>query len=151
MNYSGYASIHARHIPDKVCLIERTPAAGERRTFTWKQFNDEINRTVFRAVKGFEIDDERLGANVIAKVGPGGNFVAEDHTLKYLRGERYVPSLLYRDSREAWEASGSKTFVERAKEKALSILEEHQPNLLPEDISKELDQLVAKVLQSLKK
>ena len=30
MNYSGYASIHARHIPDKVCLIERTPAAGTR-------------------------------------------------------------------------------------------------------------------------
>ena len=45
MNYSGYASIHARHIPDKVCLIERTPAEGKRRTFTWKEFNDEINRT----------------------------------------------------------------------------------------------------------
>lgn len=45
MNYSGYASIHARHIPDKVCLIERTPATGERRTFTWQEFNEEINRT----------------------------------------------------------------------------------------------------------
>ncbi|WP_300459773.1 AMP-binding protein [Desulfobacula sp.] len=45
MNYSGYASIHARHIPDKVCLIERTPETGKRRSFTWKAFNDEINRT----------------------------------------------------------------------------------------------------------
>ncbi|MBC2703331.1 class I adenylate-forming enzyme family protein [Desulfobacula sp.] len=45
MNYSGYASIHARHIPDKVCLIERTPATGERRSIAWKEFNDEINRT----------------------------------------------------------------------------------------------------------
>jgi len=45
LNYSGYASIHARHIPDKVCLIERTPATGGRRSFTWKEFNDEINRT----------------------------------------------------------------------------------------------------------
>ncbi len=45
MNYSGYASIHARHIPDKVCLIERTPATGLRRSFTWKEFNHEINRT----------------------------------------------------------------------------------------------------------
>lgn len=45
MNYSEYAVKHARHIPDKVCLIERTPATGERRTFTWKTFNDEINRT----------------------------------------------------------------------------------------------------------
>ena len=113
--------------------------------------DDEINRTAFRAVQGFEIDEERLGANVISKVGPGGNFVAEEHTLKYLRGERYVPSLLYRDSREAWEASGSKTFVARAKDRALSILEEHQPNPLPEDISKELDKHVAKVLQLLEK
>ena len=113
--------------------------------------DDEINRTAFRAVQGFEIDEERLGANVISKVGPGGNFIAEEHTLKYLRGERYVPSLLYRDSREAWEASGSKTFVARAKDRALSILEEHQPNPLPEDISKELDKHVAKVLQLLEK
>ncbi len=45
MNYSGYASIHARHIPEKVCLIERTPASGTKRTFTWQEFNDEINRT----------------------------------------------------------------------------------------------------------
>lgn len=45
MNYSGYASIHARHIPDKVCLIERTPASESRRSFTWQEFNDEINRT----------------------------------------------------------------------------------------------------------
>lgn len=45
MNYSQYAAIHARHLPDKICLIERTPATGERRTYTWKQFNDEINRT----------------------------------------------------------------------------------------------------------
>ncbi|RLB93439.1 MAG: AMP-binding protein [Deltaproteobacteria bacterium] len=45
MNYSGYASIHARHIPDKVCLIERTPDSGTRRSFTWQEFNDEINRT----------------------------------------------------------------------------------------------------------
>lgn len=44
MNYSSYASIHARHIPDKVCLIERTPETGDRRTLTWQEFNDEINR-----------------------------------------------------------------------------------------------------------
>ena len=55
MNYSGYASIHARHIPDKVCLIERTPASGERRTFTWKEFNDEINRTANYLVKELKV------------------------------------------------------------------------------------------------
>jgi len=44
MNYARYAVINARHLPDKVCLIERTPSKNQRRTLTWKQFNDEINR-----------------------------------------------------------------------------------------------------------
>ena len=45
MNYSSYASKHARHNPDKISLIERTPDTGGRRSLTWKEFNDEINRT----------------------------------------------------------------------------------------------------------
>jgi len=113
--------------------------------------DDEINRIAFRALEGFEIDDERLAADAIARVGPGGNFVADEHTLKFLRGERYMPSLLYRNSREAWEASGSRTFVERAKEKAMTILQEHRPNPLPEDVSKALDDLVSHALKSLEK
>ena len=113
--------------------------------------DDEINRIAFRAVEGFEIDEEHLAADAIDRVGPGGNFVADPHTLKFLRGERYVPSLLYRDSREAWEASGSRTFVERAREKAMTILREHEPNPLPEDVSKALDELVSHALKSFEK
>ncbi|MCP3901792.1 MAG: acyl--CoA ligase, partial [Desulfobacteraceae bacterium] len=45
MNYSGYAAVHAQNIPDKVCLIERTPSENSRKAFTWKEFNDEINRS----------------------------------------------------------------------------------------------------------
>jgi len=43
-NFARYAVIHSRHVPDKVCLIERTPSKNERRSLTWKEFNDEINR-----------------------------------------------------------------------------------------------------------
>ena len=45
MNYAKYATLHARHLSDKECLIERTPSLNQRRALTWKQFNDEINRT----------------------------------------------------------------------------------------------------------
>ena len=87
----------------------------------------------------------------INRVGPGGNFVADPHTLKFLRGERYLTHLLYRNSREAWEASGSKDFEQRAKERAKAILREHQPNPLPEDIGKALDELVNDALRNLEK
>jgi len=111
--------------------------------------DDEINRIAFRAVKGFEIDEERLAVNVIDRVGPGGNFVADGHTFKFLRGERYEPTLLYRNSREAWVESGSKTLVERANEKTKAILEEHEVTPLPEDTRKALDEYVNDVLKSL--
>ena len=113
--------------------------------------DDEVNRTVFRAVEGFQIDEERLAAEAIDRVGPGGNFVAEPHTLKFLRGERYVPSLLYRNSREAWDAGGATTFVQRANERARAILAEHEVNPLPEDTREALDEYVSDALKSLEK
>jgi trimethylamine--corrinoid protein Co-methyltransferase len=112
--------------------------------------DDEINRTVFRVMQGVAVDDDILGEEAIARVGPGGNFLADAHTLRYLRGTRYEPQLLYRKTREQWVKEGSQTFVDRATEKAKTILREHQPAPLPDDISKALDTLVEKALDILK-
>jgi len=57
MNYARYATIHARHLPDKTCLIERTPSKNERRTLTWRQFNDEINKTANYLSKELGVKD----------------------------------------------------------------------------------------------
>ncbi|MCD6295890.1 MAG: AMP-binding protein, partial [Deltaproteobacteria bacterium] len=57
MNYAKYATFHARHLRDKICLIERTPATNERRTLTWKQFNDEINKVANYLSKELGIKD----------------------------------------------------------------------------------------------
>ena len=57
MNYARYAKIHARHLPDKICLIERTPALKQRRTLTWKEFNDQINRTANYLSKELGVKD----------------------------------------------------------------------------------------------
>ena len=57
MNYARYAVINARHLPHKVCLIERTPSKNQRRTLTWKQFNDEINRVANYITKELGVKD----------------------------------------------------------------------------------------------
>jgi acyl-CoA synthetase (AMP-forming)/AMP-acid ligase II/acyl carrier protein len=57
MNYADYARLHARHLPDKVCLVERTPSKNERRTLTWRQFNDEINKVANYLSKELGIKD----------------------------------------------------------------------------------------------
>ncbi len=57
MNFAKYATIHARHLPDKVCLIERTPTEKLRRTLTWKQYNDEINKVANYLSKELGVKD----------------------------------------------------------------------------------------------
>ena len=57
MNYARYATVHARHLPDKICLIERTPSLNQRRTLTWRQFNDEINKAANYLSKDLGIKD----------------------------------------------------------------------------------------------
>jgi trimethylamine--corrinoid protein Co-methyltransferase len=111
--------------------------------------DSEVNKTVVKVLEGIAVDGERLGMDAIARIGPGGNFLADPHTLKFLRAERYKPSLLYRDSREAWEAGGSKSFVDRAREKAKEILAEHEINPLPEEISAALDEYVSAAMKAL--
>lgn len=111
--------------------------------------DSEINNTVIKVLEGIQVDEERLGLDAIVRVGPGGHFLADPHTLRFLRTERYKPSLLFRDSREAWEASGSKDFVARAREKARAILAEHEINPLPDDTARMLDDYVNAAMKTL--
>ncbi len=57
MNYANHAAVHARHLADKICLIERTPSINQRRTLTWRQFNDEINKVANYLSKDLGIKD----------------------------------------------------------------------------------------------
>jgi trimethylamine:corrinoid methyltransferase-like protein len=57
--------------------------------------------------------------------------------------------LIYRDSRDAWTTGGGKTFEQRANEIARTILKEHEPLPLPEDVSQALDKLVSDAMKSL--
>lgn len=96
--------------------------------------DNEILGMVMRAVQGIQVTDEKLGFEVIRQVGPGGNFVAEEHTVRHMRDEHYIPELSDRDSREEWEKKGRKTTLDRASEKVSEILEAHKPLPLDSDI-----------------
>lgn len=56
MNFSYYASIHSRHMPNKVSLIERLPTKKARRRLTWSEFNDKINRVANYLRREFNVN-----------------------------------------------------------------------------------------------
>jgi trimethylamine--corrinoid protein Co-methyltransferase len=45
-----------------------------------------------RYVQGIVVDPERLAIDAIRRVGPGGHYLEDPHTLQFLRsGERFAP------------------------------------------------------------
>ncbi len=103
---------------------------------------DDFIGWVKRFMQGVEINDETLALDVIDQVGPDGSFVSESHTSRHYRQDWY-PSLFDRQNRDGWLAEGGKSLRERAREKVLQILEEHQPEPLPADALRALDDVIA--------
>ncbi len=99
-------------------------------TSSWEQMviDDEILTSIGRIVRGFEVNEESLALEVIARVIDGPrNFLAERHTVKYLRGgEMLQTRLAVRESWAECETRGRKGIVENAREKAEEILARHE-------------------------
>jgi trimethylamine--corrinoid protein Co-methyltransferase len=89
--------------------------------------DNEILGMVQRAVRGIEVTEDTIAQDVILRVGPAGNYLAEEHTVAHMRSEFVFPSLSDREKREQWEACGSPSVQQRANERAREILAEHQP------------------------
>jgi trimethylamine--corrinoid protein Co-methyltransferase len=100
--------------------------------------DNEICGMAFRALQGVSVNDETLAFEVIEKVGPGGHFLAQRHSLDYLESEQFVPRLSNRQSFEDWQEGGSKDLWGFARETVKDILATHVPSPLPEDKQAEL-------------
>jgi len=91
---------------------------------------DEILSWLEHFVQGVEISDETLALDLIDEVGPDGQYLDSDHTLKHYR-ERWYPDLLDRDNYDGWLEKGGKTLAQRATGRVTRILGGHTPELLP--------------------
>ncbi|MBI5445172.1 MAG: trimethylamine methyltransferase family protein [Deltaproteobacteria bacterium] len=100
--------------------------------------DNDILGEVMRVLKGVEVTDETLAVDVIKSVGPGGNFVQEDHTFEHMREEHYLPSVADREQRETWEKNGKKDTYFRCNEMAKDILANHKPVPVDEAIIQQI-------------
>jgi len=109
-------------------------------TVAYEQYviDNEIIGMVMRALKGIEVNEDTLALEVIDKVGPGGNFLAESHTVSHMRSEFFFPSLSDRSNREKWLAEGGKDARQRAREIAINILATHKPLAIPCKVDKKI-------------
>jgi len=104
-------------------------------------FVNEAWGALKRIARGFTIDDNTLALETIKEVGHGGSFLSKKHTLRNFKGELWVPHLIERRPWAQWEKDGKKDSEQRAREKAIEILESYQPNRLAPEIEVEIDRI----------
>ena len=115
---------------------------GIAASFEQLVISNEIYAVIRRTLDGFVVDDDTLAMDTIARVGIGGNYLGERHTLDHLRRERLNSKLLQPKTRAQWLEEGSKSLVDLARDKARSILAAHRPAPLDEAVLARLKALV---------
>ncbi len=100
-------------------------------------FSDEIIGQGRAFMAGVPVDAESLALEVIDAVGPGGDFLTAEHTLKHFR-EMRQPGLWSRQRIEDWQAGGGKRLGQRLRDKTVSIIESHRPAPLPGKVKEEV-------------
>ncbi len=88
---------------------------------------DETVSLVKRMMQGVRVNRESLAVDVIERIGIGGHYLQDEHTLEHFREEIWSPLVLDRQVHDSWEKGGAKTMGERCRERVMDILQSHQP------------------------
>ena len=107
--------------------------------------DDEIISGLYRVADGVEVNETTLATDVIHKVGPGGHFLGQRHTMQFVEGEHFLPTLSDRRTRDVWDQAGSKGMAQAAHERVEQILAEHIVEPLEPGVEAELERIVRRV------
>jgi trimethylamine--corrinoid protein Co-methyltransferase len=115
-------------------------------TFDYAKFMLDVEcARLMRVVHGVPLSDAQMALDVIAEVGPGGEFLTHDHTFQHMREGSQV-TLFDRRSREAWGNLETPDVVERARGRARQILATHEPPPVSEQTRVEVQEIIAEYL-----
>jgi trimethylamine--corrinoid protein Co-methyltransferase len=99
--------------------------------------NDMLG-AVNRNVRGIEVNDETLSAEVIADVclnGPG-HYLGSGQTLDLMQKEYIYPQVGNRMSPKEWNEAGKPDLIEVAARRKHKVLSGYFPDYLPDDVDK---------------
>ncbi|MBN2553335.1 MAG: trimethylamine methyltransferase family protein [Spirochaetales bacterium] len=104
---------------------------------------DEVVSFVKRFGRGVDFSAEHLALEVIEEVGPSGNYLTHDHTLRHFREEFWFAELMDHNNYDSWAKGGSRSLSDRAHERAGRILEQHSPPALGKKAVDEIYRIAA--------
>ncbi|MGA9476134.1 MAG: trimethylamine methyltransferase family protein [Desulfobacterales bacterium] len=99
----------------------------------------DIVDSVNHYMEGISVTEETLALDVIHRVGPGGHYLQDAHTLDHFKKIKYS-EIFERMVQDQWKAAGAKTFEQRLQEVTLKKMA-HRPEPLPKETIKALDEM----------
>jgi trimethylamine--corrinoid protein Co-methyltransferase len=93
------------------------------------------------ATRGVVVDDETLALDVLEELGPTGDYLTHEHTLRHFR-EPFYSTLADKGTYSQWVERGATTMEARAADQVDEILEGHEPDRLPADVQRAIQKIV---------
>ena len=104
--------------------------------------DDEICGIVRRFRRGLTVTSEELAYEVIAGVGPGGNYMTEEQTYRLCRTAFWLPAISTRLGLSEWLNRGSLDAAHRARQRWQKLLAEHEAPALDTTTARQLERYV---------
>lgn len=102
---------------------------------------DEVIDYIRRYRRGIEVNEETLALDLIAELGPEGDYLSSEHTVNHYR-EIWYPRLFNRNHFEGWLAEDGMTLRQRTRKKVEEILKSHRPEPLEGKLKKKIEAIL---------
>ena len=109
-------------------------------SISYEQFviDNDIIGMINRILSGIKVNEDTMAFDVIESVGPGGNFLTEDHTINHMSEEFFYPSLSVRCNFDVWEGLGRPDMLSQANTRVREIMDYGKEGLLDHDLISEI-------------
>ena len=105
--------------------------------------DDDIAKRTKRILEGITFDRETLAEDLIKEIGPGGQYLGNQHTLAHMRRELCLSDICSKGTYEDWAKKGGTPLEQMAINKALELLNFSEPVPLESAAIKELEKILA--------
>jgi len=102
----------------------------------------EYYKSLQRFLEGVRVTEETIGEDVVDAAGPGGNFLAEEHTVKHHAAENWYSDIFRPEEYQTWIDRGRPDALDMAREKVAEICTGQMNPVLPPDRVKAVNEVV---------
>ena len=112
-------------------------------------FCNDCMAAIRHALRDLTVTDESLAFDVIKDIGPGGNYLASQHTFQHFKTELWHSDLFDHSNWDKWTKKGARHIRDTAMEKIMSMLESDHPPVISVEQSDAIDAIVEQASKDL--